>query len=106
LLLALAVHRLTRVLLASYYPFFWAKAEMDVLRAFCPKFTQVYFLHNFKGSNPAVLFRAYPGPFQVLLRGGDGSFTCVHETDVFPGLKAVAADIIPAALAAARSSRR
>ncbi len=75
---------------------------MDVLRAFAPRFTQVYFLHNFKGQVPGILFRAYPGPYQVLLRGAGGEFLCVHTCDTFPGLRAVATDIIPAALAAAR----
>ena len=79
---------------------------MEVLRVFAPRFTQVYFLHNFKGSTPAVLLRAYPGPFQVLLRRADGGFDCVHETDTFPGLRAVATDIIPRALAAARAAQR
>jgi hypothetical protein len=91
----------------SYYPFFWAKNEMDKLRDFAPRFQQIYFIHNFKGSTPAVLFRAYPGPFQVLLRTSDGTgFSCVHETDTFPGLRAVAADILPAAIAKARAASR
>ena len=93
-----------------YYPFFWAKQEMDVLRSFAPRFEQVYFLHNFKGSVPAVLLRAYPGPFQVLLRGTDaaGAPACrlVHTSDQFPGLRAVASDIIPRALAQARKEGR
>ena len=82
---------------------------MEVLRAFAPRFTQVYFLHNFKGSAPAVLFRAYPGPFQVLLRGTDAAgapaFRLVHTCDTFPGLRAVATDIIPKALADIRKAR-
>ena len=91
---------------ASYYPKFWARGEMDVLRVFAPRFDQVYFLHNFKGSWPAVLLRAYPGPFQVLLRRPDGGFDCVHETDIFPGLRAVATDIIPRAVAARRAAQQ
>ena len=94
----------------SYYPFFWAKAEMDVLRAFAPKFDPIYFLHNFKGSSPAVLLRAYPGPFQVLLRGSDASgapaFRLVHTSTTFPGLRAVANDIIPKAMAQLRKDAR
>ena len=86
---------------SGYYPSFWARAEMVPLRAFCPRFTQVYLLHNFKGSAPAVLFRAYPGPFRVLLRQGEG-YVCIHETDTYPGLKLVATDIIPRALEARR----
>jgi hypothetical protein len=83
---------------------------MDVLRAFAPRFDPIYFLHNFKGSAPAVLLRAYPGPFQVLLRGTDASgapaFQLVHTCDTFPGLRAVATDIIPKALAQVRKDAR
>lgn len=86
---------------SGYYPAFWARAEMGPLRLFCPQFQQVYLLHNFKGSNPAVLFRAYPGPFRVLLRQGEG-YVCIHETQSYPSLKAVATEIIPAALAERR----
>ncbi len=80
--------------------------ELGVLREFTPKFEQVYFIHNFKGSTPAVLFRAYPGPFQVLVNTGEGGFVCVHSQDTFPGLRAVAVDILPKALAARRAGGR
>ena len=57
-----------------------------------------------------MLFRVYPGPFQVLLRGTDASgapaFRRVHTCDAFPGLRAVASDIIPRALAQARKEGR
>ena len=54
-----------------------------------------------------MLFRAYPGPFQVLLRNReDGTMRCVHTTDTFPGLRAVATDILPAIRAAQEKQRR
>jgi len=88
----------------SYYPPFWARAELDELRVLAPRFEAVYFLHNFKRSSgpSAVLFRAYPGPFQVLLREQDGSTRVVHTQPSYPGLKAVATEIVPRALAARR----
>lgn len=44
----------TRVI--RYYPFFWAKGEMDALRAFAPRFEQAYFIHNFKARVRAPCF--------------------------------------------------
>lgn len=76
---------------------------MSILRAFVPRFEPVFYLHNFKGSSPCVLYRAYPGPFQVLSRTPDGGLVTLATLDVFPGLQAVARDIIPAALAARRA---
>ena len=58
--------------------------------SFAPTFEQAYFIHNFKGSMPAVLYRAYPGPWQLLLRARDGSLELVHEQEAFPGLRGVA----------------
>jgi hypothetical protein len=90
---------------SGYYPAWWSRTEMARLREFTPLFTQVYYIHNFKGSTPAVLFRAYPGPFQVLLNTGEGGFVTVWTGNTFPGLRAVALDILPAALAARRAKR-
>ena len=49
------------------------------------------------GSNrPRVLFRAYPGPWQVLRRRrADDSLEVVHTQETFPGVQAVALDILP-----------
>jgi len=41
----------------------------------------------------------------VLVRAGEG-FICVHECREYPGLRAVAADILPAALARLRRDAR
>lgn len=81
---------------SGYYPAFWSRKENQFLReTFVPKFQTVYYIHNFKGSKPAVLFRAYPGPWQVLRRHQDGSMQLVHEQDSMPSLKEVALEILP-----------
>jgi len=58
-------------------------------------------IHNFKGAKGGVLFRAYPGPWQVLTRRGrDGEeLTVVHTQTTMPTLKQVASDILPRAAA-------
>lgn len=88
---------------SGYYPSWWARSEMAKLLAFTPQFTQVYYIHNFKGANAAVLFRAYPGPFQVLLNTGEGGFVTLWTGNTFPGHRKVAVDILPAALAERRA---
>eukprot|EP00963_Diacronema_lutheri_P013698 scaffold2682_cov344-Pavlova_lutheri.AAC.10 len=83
---------------SGYYPAFWSRKENQFLReTFVPKFQTVYYIHNFKGSKPAVLFRAYPGPWQVLRRHSDGTMELVHEQDSMPSLKEVALEILPRA---------
>jgi hypothetical protein len=81
---------------SNYYPPFWNAAEMGPLREFAREFEGIYWISNFKGSNPAVLFRAYPGPWQVLRRRrADDSLEVVHTQETFPGVQAVALDILP-----------
>ena len=53
---------------SGYYWKSWARTEMGILREFMPKFEITYLLHNFKGTCPGVLFRAYPGPYQACMR--------------------------------------
>ena len=55
-------------------------------------------MHNFKGAGGGVLFRAYPGPWQVFLRLQDGETLLVHEQDTRPSLREVSLDIIPNAI--------
>jgi hypothetical protein len=88
---------------SGFYPAFWARAETEPLRAFCPRFTQVYLLHNFKGAVPAVLHRCYPGPFRVLQQAGEGH-VCVYESETYPGLREVAINILPRALRERRAA--
>ena len=81
---------------SNYYPPFWNAGEMKPLREFAREFQGVYWISNFKGSNPAVLFRAYPGPWQVLRRRrADDSFEVVYTCDEFPGVQKVALEILP-----------
>ena len=81
---------------SNYYPPFWNAAEMGPLRGFAREFEGVYFIANFKGSNPAVLFRCYPGPWQVLRRRRvDDTFELVHTQEDFPGVQKVALEILP-----------
>ena len=81
---------------SNYYPPFWNAGEMKPLREFARAFQGVYWISNFKGSNPAVLFRAYPGPWQVLRRRrADDSFEVVYTCDEFPGVQKVALEILP-----------
>ena len=79
----------------NYYPPFWARKEMTQLREFVPKIDALYYIHNFKGSRPAVLFRCYPGPWRVLRRDRDGGLVQVHEQEERPTLKEVALEILP-----------
>ena len=80
---------------SNYYPPFWARKEMEQLRAFVPYVEAVYYIHNFKGSRPAVLYRCYPGPWRVLRRVEGGGLVQVHEQAERPSLKEVALDILP-----------
>ena len=80
---------------SNYYPPFWNAGEMGPLREFCRKFEGVYIIYNFKGSNPAVLFRVYPEPWQVLRRRRDGRLERVATFDKFESVKAVALEILP-----------
>ena len=80
---------------SNYYPPFWNAGEMGPLREFARKFEGVYVIYNFKGSNPAVLFRVYPEPWQVLRRRRDGSLERVATFEKFESVKAVALEILP-----------
>jgi hypothetical protein len=81
--------------ISNYYPPFWNAGEMGPLREFAAKFTGVYVIYNFKGSNPAVLFRRYPEPWQVLRRRRDGELELVHTFENFVSVKDVALNILP-----------
>ena len=81
---------------SDYYPPFWNAREMGPLREFAREFEGIYWVSNFKGSNPAVLFRAYPEPWQVLRRRrADDSYELVYTSDEFPGVQKVALEILP-----------
>jgi len=81
---------------SNYYPPFWNATEMGPLRGFAKEFEGIYFIHNFKGSNPAVLFRSYPGPWQVIRRRrGTNTMEVVHTQADYPGIQKVALEILP-----------
>jgi hypothetical protein len=66
-------------------------------KEFIPNVEAAYYLHNFKGAGGGALFRAYPGPWQVLLRLQEG-MTVVHTQVERPSLREVALDLLPAAV--------
>jgi hypothetical protein len=80
---------------SNYYPFFWNKKEMEPLRQFALDFEGLYFIHNFKGSNPAVLFRCYPDDWRVFRRRQDDSMECVWSSAERKSLKEIALEVLP-----------
>ena len=81
---------------SNYYPGLFYPNMARLSRDMIPQVESVYYIHNFKGSQAAgILFRAYPGPWQVLLRLQDGGTKVVHVQDERPTLKSVALDILP-----------
>ncbi|KAG6546776.1 hypothetical protein Mapa_011722 [Marchantia paleacea] len=80
---------------SGYYPSFFYPKLGSLAKNFLPKFETVYYIHNFKGQSGGVLFRAYPGPWQVLRRV-DFKYICLHEQPTMPTLKEVALNILPA----------
>jgi hypothetical protein len=80
----------------GYYPPFWARTEMQYLKTVVPRFTQAYYIHNFKGSKPAALFRAYPGPWQLYQRDlRTGEMTLIYEQEATITLSEAALNLIP-----------
>ena len=55
--------------------------------------------HTGQGTRPGVLFRAYPGPWQVLARdpdvAGPGGTRLVASLEARPTLREVSLDILP-----------
>merc|ERR1712070_1145322 len=78
---------------SGYYPKFFYPKLGKLAETFLPKFGTAYYILNFKGTKSAALFRAYPGPWQVLLRGNNGEMTVVHTQETMPTLKEVALEI-------------
>eukprot|EP00746_Dinoflagellata_sp_MGD_P014419 gnl/MRDRNA2_/MRDRNA2_131584_c0_seq1.p1 gnl/MRDRNA2_/MRDRNA2_131584_c0~~gnl/MRDRNA2_/MRDRNA2_131584_c0_seq1.p1 ORF type:complete len:418 (-),score=32.21 gnl/MRDRNA2_/MRDRNA2_131584_c0_seq1:47-1300(-) len=77
---------------SGYYPGIFYPKLGNLNKEFIPKLEGVYYLRNFKGSRPGVLFRCYPGPWQVLLRNPlTEEVSLVQEFDRMPTLKEVSA---------------
>lgn len=81
---------------SGYYPSLLYPRLGKLAKNFLPQFESAYYIHNFKGSVPGVLFRAYPDPWQVLRRYND-RLELVHTQDTMPELKEVALKILPKA---------
>eukprot|EP00850_Spirogloea_muscicola_P007841 SM000040S14853 [mRNA] locus=s40:733852:735758:+ [translate_table: standard] len=79
-----------------HYPAFFYPKLGRLAKSFLPHLEAAYYLHNFKGSRGGKLFRAYPGPWQVLREARRG-LDLVHSQDDMPSLKQVALEILPAA---------
>lgn len=81
---------------SNYYPPFVYPKLSRVGKEFIPKVESAFYMHNFKGSRPATLYREYPSPWQVWFRDpSSGTAALVHEQDNRPSLKEVALEIIP-----------
>eukprot|EP01024_Parvocaulis_polyphysoides_P042658 TRINITY_DN38967_c0_g2_i1.p1 TRINITY_DN38967_c0_g2~~TRINITY_DN38967_c0_g2_i1.p1 ORF type:complete len:250 (+),score=23.22 TRINITY_DN38967_c0_g2_i1:91-750(+) len=87
---------LDRVRSGYYPPLFYPKVG-KMAKEFIPQFTQAYYIHNFKGSKPGTLFRAYPGPWQVYRRNmfDMDEVQLIHTQDDMPSLQQVALNILP-----------
>mmetsp|Transcript_3177 Transcript_3177/g.5445 ORF Transcript_3177/g.5445 Transcript_3177/m.5445 type:complete len:319 (-) Transcript_3177:275-1231(-) len=87
----------------GYYPAFAFRELAKLTKEFIPKFTQGYYIHNFKGRTPGVLFRSYPGPWCVYRRNplDDKDLRLIWsstEPHPMPSLKQVALEILPSTL--------
>ena len=67
---------------------------MGPLREFARAFEGVYVIVNFKGSNPAVLFRCYRSVAGAA-KARDGSLRARDAFEKFESIKSVALDILP-----------
>ncbi|KAH9533136.1 hypothetical protein CY35_18G035400 [Sphagnum magellanicum] len=76
------------------YPSFFYPKLGALAKEFLPKFETVYYIHNFKGNAGGTLFRAYPGPWQVLRKVKD-EHVLLHQQPSMPSLKEVALTILP-----------
>ena len=81
----------------GYYPALFYPKMAKLSKEFIPNVEAAYYLHNFKGAGGGAVFRAYPGPWQVLLRLQEG-MTVVHTQVERPSLREVALDLLPAAV--------
>lgn len=84
---------------SNYYPPFVYPKLAKVGKEFIPGVEAAYYIHNFKGSKPAVLFRAYPAPWQLYKRveGDDGldELDLVQEWTERPALRSIALEVLP-----------
>lgn len=88
----------------GYYPKLFYPKMAKLSKEFIPKVEAAYYLHNFKGAGGGALFRAYPGPWQVLLRLQEGMMV-VHTQEERPSLRQVALELLPAAVTKLRQQQ-
>lgn len=82
---------------SNYYPGLFYPEMSRLSKEMMPLVESAYYIHNFKGAGGGVLFRAYPGPWQVLLRINKEEVLVVHTQDERPSLKEVALNVLPKA---------
>lgn len=77
---------------SGYYPKIFYRKVALMAEAFIPAFEGTFYIHNFKGRSPGVLFREYPGKWQVWRRDPNTMEVSklVHEQDDRPTLREVA----------------
>lgn len=76
---------------SGYYPSVFYPKIAKMSSSFIPEFEAVYYIHNFKGRNPGVLFRKYPEDWKVYRRGRDNKvLECIHSQPTRPTLKEIA----------------
>lgn len=76
---------------SGYYPKVFYQKVGAMSEAFIPQFEAVFYIHNFKGRAPGVLYRKYPGNWKVFRRGrGNEVVECIHEQDHRPTLREIA----------------
>ena len=81
----------------GYYISLFYPKMAKLSKEFIPNVEAAYYLHNFKGAGGGALFRAYPGPWQVLLRLQEG-MVVVHTQEERPTLRQVALELLPNAV--------
>ena len=68
---------------SGYYPSVFYPKIAKCSKNFIPLLETAYYIRNFKGSRPGVVFRCYPGPWQVFRRdpGNSDALTCLLTQD-------------------------
>jgi len=81
----------------GYYPSLFFPELARLTNEFLPNFETAYYIHNFKGTRPGVLFRAYPGPWCVFRRNPQNldDLRLIYTSDTAPSLKQVSLEILP-----------
>ncbi|KAL4447481.1 hypothetical protein ABPG75_004700 [Micractinium tetrahymenae] len=95
---------LDRIRTGYYPPLFYPKIG-QIAKTLIPKFQTAYYIKNFKGSTGGVIFRCYPGDYQIYSRTRFG-FSLVETRKEMPDLKQVALEVLPRAAAAAAAAAR